>query len=51
MSSLKQEKFIVSQFWSMDIQNQSVGRAMIFLMALGRDLVLLLLTPSVASDL
>lgn len=51
MSSLKQEKLIVSQFWSMDSQNQSVGRAMLFLMALGRSPMWLLLTHHVASDL
>lgn len=37
LGSLKQQKFILSQFWKMEVQNQSVGRVMLSLKALGED--------------
>lgn len=37
LGSLKQQKCIISQFWSLEVWNQGVGRAMIFLNVLEED--------------
>ena len=34
VGGLKQQKFILSQFWRLDVQNQGVGGAMLLLKAL-----------------
>ena len=36
LDDLKEQKFIFSQFWKLDIQNQDVCRTMLSLMAPGR---------------
>ena len=38
MSGLKQQEFIVSQFWRLEVWNQNVGRAILPLKTLGKDL-------------
>lgn len=46
LGDLKQSNFIVSQFWRVEVQNQSVGMAMFFLTAPGRESPALLFVGS-----
>ena len=47
LCSLKQQKFIVSQFWRVEVQNQGVSSAMLILMSLGKNPSLSLLASGV----
>ena len=37
LSSLKQQKFILSWFWRLEVQNQHVGRAVLLLKSVGEN--------------
>jgi hypothetical protein len=46
---IKQQKFIVAQFWELEVQNLSVGRAMLFWKRSGKDLLQVSLLDSGSS--